>query len=50
MRLSIGYNESKLVNLVKAAGGKWNRDERVWELAYKDVAALSLTGRIVKNK
>src|SRR5689334_10908476 len=31
---------------VKAAGGKWNSDKKVWELAYGKVLELGLAARI----
>ncbi len=36
-----------LRKLVKAAGGRWNRSRKVWELAYRDVVDLGLTDRMV---
>jgi hypothetical protein len=45
--LRVGYGERAIIKAVKAAGGRWNRPQRVWELAYKDVVALGLTDRIV---
>lgn len=43
----IEYSESELRKQVKAAGGTWNREKKVWEIAYKDVLALGLTDRVV---
>lgn len=37
--------EVRLGKLVKAAGGKWNRQKRVWELAYREVQAADLEER-----
>ena len=39
--------EAQLQKMVKAAGGKWNRERRLWELPYKEASALGLTDRIV---
>ena len=39
--------EREVRQQVKAAGGKWNPRELVWELPYGQVVALGLTGRIV---
>ncbi len=47
MSVRIEYGEVDLGKFVKAAGGIWNREKRVWELAYKDVAALGLQDRVV---
>ncbi len=49
MRLRVAYNETKMRSLVKAAGGRWNREDKVWELPHKDVLALGLEDRIVKH-
>jgi hypothetical protein len=48
MHLRINYGEIKLANLVKAAGGKWNKQKKVWELSYSNVVALGLEKRVVK--
>lgn len=40
--------ENDLKQQVKAAGGRWNPKQRVWELAYKEVLALGLSDRIVR--
>jgi hypothetical protein len=49
MHLRITYGEVVLRNLVKAAGGKWNRDQQAWELPYHEVVRLGLAERIVRN-
>ena len=43
----IGYEESQLRRVVKAAGGTWNSAKRAWEVAYGEVLDLGLTNRIV---
>lgn len=47
MHLRIRYEEVALRNLVKAAGGRWNREKLVWELSYQQVLRLGLAERIV---
>jgi hypothetical protein len=47
MHLRIKYGEVALGKLVKAAGGIWNREARVWELPYPQVLRLGLAARIV---
>ena len=47
VQLSIIYGEVDLARKVKTLGGKWNKDKKVWELAYGDVQALGLAKRIV---
>ncbi len=48
--LKIGIRETYLRNLVKAAGGKWNRPKEAWELCYKQIVELGLTERIIEGK
>ena len=48
--IRVDYTETQLRKLVRNAGGKWNAQERVWELQYGEVKQLGLTKRIVKNK
>jgi len=45
--IRIAYGEVHLGRLVKAAGGKWNRQKRVWELPCREVQALGLEERMV---
>jgi len=50
MRIRIEYGEVELGRSVKAAGGKWNRKDKVWELPYKEVLALGLRERIISGE
>ena len=43
----VAWGEAALARQVKAAGGKWNRPQQVWELRYDQVVALGLVDRIV---
>lgn len=45
----VEYGEITLGRIVRAAGGRWNRRKKVWELPYGDVKALGLTHRIVSD-
>ncbi len=45
--LQIAAQEREVRQHVKAAGGKWNPKEVIWELPYGQVVALGLTARIV---
>ena len=47
--IRIDYGEVELGIRVRSAGAKWNRDRRLWELAYEDVVALGLEERIVPD-
>lgn len=48
--IRVDYAETQLRKLVKNAGGKWNAQERVWQLPYGEVKQLGLTKRIVKDQ
>jgi hypothetical protein len=45
--IQVAAQERGVRQQVKAAGGKWNPRNCVWELSYGQVVALRLTGRIV---
>ncbi len=46
VRLRIDYGEIEKGRLVRAAGGKWKRDSKRWELLYREAVALGLEERI----
>jgi hypothetical protein len=43
----IGWNEPELREKVKAAGGRWNSERKLWLLSAESVRQLSLQDRIV---
>ena len=45
--IQVAAQEREVRQQVKAAGGKWNPREVVWELPYGQVVALGLTDRLV---
>jgi hypothetical protein len=45
--LQVAVQERTVRQQVKAAGGKWNPKDIVWELPYGQVRALGLTARVV---
>jgi len=45
--IRIDYGEAELGKKVKSAGDTWNRERKMWELAYGDVVALGLEERVV---
>ena len=47
VRLRIEYGEKQLGLLVRAAGGRWNKEKKVWEIPCREVKALGLEDRIV---
>lgn len=47
MFVATGSGERELAELIKSAGGRWNKEERLWELAYREVKKLRLEDRLV---
>ena len=47
--VEIAYNELQLRKLVKEAGGRWNREKRIWELGYLKALELGLEERIQRK-
>ena len=45
--LRVVWGEREIALRIKAAGGQWNGEHRVWEIAYKHAEALNLLDRIV---
>lgn len=42
----VSYNEQSLRDKVKAAGGRWDKQRKAWELRFEHVARLGLKHRI----
>jgi len=38
----VEYGEIQIGRLIKSAGGRWNREKKVWELPYGKAIALGL--------
>ena len=47
VQITVAYGEARIGKLVREAGGKWNRNARVWELPYGEVLDLGLQERLV---
>ena len=45
--LRIGYNEDRLRGSIKAAGGMWLPERKLWQLSYRLASAMGLSSRIV---
>jgi hypothetical protein len=45
--VQVAYGETDVRQQVKAAGGRWNSVQKVWELRYDQVLRLGLTERLV---
>lgn len=43
----VDRNEYELRQRIKAVGGKWNPDKKVWELPYRQAVILTLESRII---
>ena len=48
--VKIEYGEINLRIKVKSLGGKWNKQNRVWELPFEVAKGLGLEERIVKSE
>jgi hypothetical protein len=46
----VAFAETELRQRVKAAGGRWKADRKLWELRYDEVVRLGLGGRIVDDE
>ena len=47
VRVQVEYGEIQIGRLIKSAGGRWNREKKVWELPYGEAIALGLDKRII---
>ena len=47
--IRIDFGEIELGVRVRQAGGVWDRKKKLWQLPYRDVLALELEERIVKE-
>lgn len=50
MQIKVKYEEVNLRMLIKQSGGKWNTENKYWELPYSEVKALGLENRIMNKK
>ena len=48
VKLRIAHEETELRQRVKAAGGRWRKDEKVWELPAGVVRKLGVGDRVVE--
>ena len=47
--VKVFFREDDLRERVKAAGGQWSKDEKLWRLPYQTVVSLGLEHRIAKR-
>jgi hypothetical protein len=45
--IRVDYDEMNTRRLVKAAGGEWNKEKKLWKIAYGTALSLGLQERIV---
>lgn len=48
VRVWIPHDDLELQKQVKAGSGKWNQQQQVWELPYREVVELGLTDFILE--
>ncbi len=46
----VGMEEQELQKRVKQAGGRWNKEERVWEIRYDRAVSIGVKDRIARGK
>jgi hypothetical protein len=46
-RLKVDYGEIHVGKVIRAAGGRWDKKNKYWELPYREVVALGLEDRII---
>ncbi|WP_231934260.1 hypothetical protein [Geobacter sp. DSM 9736] len=44
--MAVGYREKDLRELVKAAGGRWSAEQRLWFVPYSRIRGTELEGRV----
>ncbi len=46
VKVKVAYGEIEIGKMVRRVGGKWNREEKVWEVPYVHVVNLGLQSRV----
>jgi len=49
LSLKVEYGEAGVGKTIRAAGGVWDKRQKVWKLTYKQVMALRLMDRVVPD-
>ena len=49
VNIRVAYGEIHIGRLIKAAGGHWDRQKKLWALPYQDVLSLGLEKRMVSE-
>ena len=48
--IRIAYEELELRQKIKEAGGRWNPEQRLWEMRFQDVVNLGLRKRLIREE
>jgi hypothetical protein len=48
VKLKVNWGEPEIARKIKANGGIWNKEKKVWEIAFGKVKDLGLQSRMVK--
>lgn len=46
VKVNVAYGEIEIGKMIRRVGGKWNRQEKVWEMPYFHVVNLGLENRL----
>ena len=49
LSLKVKYGEIAVGRAIKMAGGKWDKEQQVWRLAYQQVKALGMLDRVISS-
>ena len=49
VNVQVDYGEIQIGRIIRSAGGRWNREKKVWELPYGAAIALGLDKRIIND-
>ena len=50
VKVNVAYGEIEVGRMIRNIGGRWNRQEKVWELPYMHVVNLGLQNRLQGDK
>jgi hypothetical protein len=49
VKVKVEWGEEELARIIKLNSGKWNKERKVWEIAFGKVKELGLQSRIVRK-
>ncbi len=50
VQIRVAYGEVEIGKALRNLGGKWNREKKTWEIAYRNVVNLGLEDRLVEEE